>query len=74
MTVVEQIRRASGGRRFLHDDYSHISHFKIDVPIDVEVADGHRREDGAGGEGEHLVIVTKCFGVGEEQIVGELIF
>ena len=73
MAVVEQIRGAGGDRSFLHDDYSDVSHIEIDIPIDVENANGHRSEHRAGGEREHLVIVAKRFGIWEEEIVCELI-
>lgn len=37
MTVVEKLGGAGGGGGLLHDDYSDISHVKINVPVDVEV-------------------------------------
>jgi hypothetical protein len=73
MAVVEQICRAGSGGSFLHDDNSYFSHIQINLPIDVEIVDGHRREDSARGEREYLVIVAKRFSVWEEQIVSELI-
>jgi hypothetical protein len=73
MAVVEQICRAGSGRSFLHDDYSDVSHIQIDLPTDIEIADGHRRKDSARGERKHLIIVTKGFSVREEQVVCELI-
>jgi hypothetical protein len=73
VAVVEQICGAGGRCSFLHDDYSDVSHIEIDLPIDVESADGHRNEHRAGGERKHLVIVAKCFGIREEEIVCELI-
>lgn len=48
MAVEEQVCRARSGGCFLHDDYSHISHFEIEIAIDVEVIDGRRSEDCAG--------------------------
>ena len=73
MAVVEQICRTGGRRSFLHNDYSRVSHIEIDLPIDVESANGHRSEHRAGGERKHLVIVAKRFGIREEEVVCELV-
>ena len=73
MTVVEKICRARSGGSFLHDDYTHIAHLQIDLPIDVEGIDRSRRENRAGRQREHLIIVTESFGVWEEQLVCEMV-
>jgi len=73
MTVVEEICRAREGGRLLHDDDSNIAHLQIQLPIDVERVDGRGREDGAGREGEDLVIMAQGLRVGEEEVVREMV-
>jgi hypothetical protein len=73
VTVVEQICGASCRCRLLHDDYSNIAHLQIEFGIDVEGIDGGGRKHRAGREGKNLIMMAQGFGVGEEEVMGEMI-
>jgi hypothetical protein len=73
VAIVEQVCRASGSGSLLHDDYSNIAHLEVEIGIDIEGADSGGRQDGAGGEGEDLVMVAQGLGIWKEQAVGEMV-
>lgn len=57
MAIEEEICGAGEGGSFLHDDYTYISDFEIEVGINVKRVDC-RRQYGSGGERENLICMT----------------